>query len=119
MPQSGPDTANNPTLTATSIDQVDRAWESRQLEGSQTTPNDIEELVSPLLGSLSQALDGVPVALALPWTLAAEALPYREAPVLCILPADGRKHPEADSLGRIALEARGQASRFGGADGYL
>jgi PAS domain S-box-containing protein len=115
MPYSGPEPLDNPTTTESDGEIVadsPSVTEVLQVGGSRSAPDDIANLVSPLLLSLSDVLDGVPVAIALPATLVSEPFGHAETPpVLCALaPSD---HYLGDTLARIALEARERSTGVG------
>ncbi len=115
MPYSGPESLDNPTV-ANGSEPVSGSVPSRevcQVGGSSRAPEDVVALVSPLLISLSEALDGVPVASTIPGILMGEPFGRSEGSVLCALTPRTRERGLGDTLARVAVEAR---SRIGPRD---
>ncbi|HEX9015650.1 MAG TPA: GAF domain-containing protein [Chloroflexota bacterium] len=105
MPHSGSQTTDNSGLEAGNNGAAPSLL-VHQVGGTSQVPEDIYNLASPLLLSLSQVLDGAPAALALPYALVEEPFSNREAAVLCALPASHSLDWLMDPFARIALAAR-------------
>jgi len=115
MPYSIPESLDNAT-TANGSEVLPGSTASRevlQVGGPRPVPDDIVNLVSPLLLGLSEALDGAPVAATIPGALVTEPFSQGEAAVLCALTPAAAEQGLAGTLARVATEVRGRVDARG------
>ena len=110
MPYTGEEALNNPT-GADGLEISSGGLSSRlvrQIGGPRPLPQEILDLVSPLLLSLAEALDGAPVAAVLPVGLVDEPLGAGEVPLLCALTPSAFAQGMAETLAQLVIKAGGQ-----------
>ncbi|MGI5835432.1 MAG: GAF domain-containing protein [Chloroflexota bacterium] len=87
------------------LNKLDEVLEVHQPPGSPPVPYDVAEIASPLVLSLAEALDGSPVAVALPSALMVDPKDRDRVAVLCALTGIAAQQGWSDTLAEIARQA--------------
>ncbi len=118
MPRTGSGSQHNPPVIADGVEgaeQVDAVLELHQPPSSPPVPDDVTEIVSPLLLSLAEVLNGTPVAAVLPTSLMVEPQDRNRAAVLCALTPAAARQGWGGALVEMAPEIRRQVASRGDA----
>lgn len=102
-PLQGPPAADRAN-DVVGLDRIDSVLEVHQPPGSPPVPYDVAEIASPLVLSLAEALDGSPVAVALPAALMMDPKDRDRVAVLCALTGAAAQQGWGDTLAEIARE---------------
>ena len=109
MPRTGSESQSKSPIAVERPDSTDLAdplLELYQPPGSPSVPDDVAEIVSPLLLSLAELLKGTPVAAILPSTLMVESPDRARAAVLCALTPAAIRQGLGNAMAEVAPEVR-------------